>query len=546
MPGTPRLSAASLWPEARALIARVVEAASRDQFIDDCLDALVELFGADRGVVLLTDRAGATAVINARGKGRALSAYEREEISRTIVEDARRRGGPMLWEPPPQGPPASATALGIFSALVAPLRVPARSAATAAASGAGFASSGAGGAAALEELGVIYLDFRDPRLALGAAHVEFLAAAADLISVVLDGEQRAARAHEDLRAALAAAGEPPPPGLDELLRPPSMAAVRAELDTCLHSDLPILMLGETGTGKTLLARAIATTTGRVPVVRATLGSSDDLNTITSELFGHERGAFSGALSRRTGLVEFADGGTLILDEMLNLPAHAQQLLLDFTQFGQFRPLGWPKPEPKTSRVRLIAATNGDLPAAIAAGRFREDLYHRMAVVTLTLPPLRDRRDELPALAEGMLRRIDRTRSWRLDLDARRALISPRLAWPGNLRRLEAVLQRARLRALARDAAGEQIVAADLDLREPGAVEPPPGTAGTAAGGAPVELGAAWRTLVQTRGDLDARERALIEDALARHDGVVARAAQELGIPRTSLISRMQTLGVKPS
>ena len=259
----------------------------------------------------------------------------------------------------------------------------------------------------------------------------------------------------------------------------------------------------------------------------------------SELFGHERGSFSGALGRRTGLVEFADGGTLILDEVLNLPSHAQQLLLDFTQFGQFRPLGWPKPEPKTSRVRLIAATNGDLTAAIAAGRFRDDLYHRIAVVTLTLPALRDRRDDLPALAESALRRADRTRAWRLDLDARRAVLSPRLQWPGNLRRLEAVVQRARLRALARDPGTEVIAVGDLDLREPG------GASGEARP-EPLELGAAWRALGLARADLDARERTLIEDALARHDGVVARAAQELGVARTSLVSRIQTLGVKTS
>ncbi|HVV84723.1 MAG TPA: sigma 54-interacting transcriptional regulator, partial [Kofleriaceae bacterium] len=483
-----RLTSTSLWPEARALIARVVDAASRDQFVDDCLDALVELFGADRGVVLLADGAGASLAINARGQGRALSAYEREEISRTIVDDARRHGAPLLWEPPYHGPPPSAAALGIWAALVAPLRVPARSA-------------GAGP----REVGVIYLDFRDPRHVPGATDLEFLGAAADLISVVLDGAERAARAQEDLRAALAGADRGPPPSLDELLRPPSMAAIRAELDTCLHSDLPILMLGESGTGKTLLAGAIAAATGRTPVVRATLGSSDDLNTITSELFGHERGAFSGALGRRTGLVEFADGGTLILDEVLNLPAHAQQLLLDFTQFGQFRPLGWPKPEPKTSRVRLIAATNGDLPAAIAAGRFRDDLYHRLAMVTVTLPPLRARRDDLPALAESLLRRADRARAWRLDLDARRALLSPRLAWPGNLRRLEAVVQRARLRALARDPSAEVIALGDLDLREPGVP-----AAGAPASPEVVELGAAWRALVGARGELDARERALLE------------------------------------
>jgi len=100
----------------------------------------------------------------------------------------------------------------------------------------------------------------------------------------------------------------------------------------------------------LLAHSIAETSGKRPIVRATLGGSDDLNTITSELFGHERGSFSGATGRRVGLVEFANGGTLILDELLNLPPHAQKLLLDFTQFGTYRPLGYDRAEPKRARA----------------------------------------------------------------------------------------------------------------------------------------------------------------------------------------------------
>src|SRR5687767_14987062 len=147
-----------------------------------------------------------------------------------------------------------------------------------------------------------------------------------------------------------------------------MESIRRELQSAIHGESTILILGESGTGKTLLAHAIAEASGRLPVVRAVLGSSDDLNTITSELFGHERGAFSGALTRRTGLFELAHGGTLILDELLNLPPPAQQLLLDFCQFGTYRPLGYDRREPKRAEVRIIACTNGDIERALAEGR----------------------------------------------------------------------------------------------------------------------------------------------------------------------------------
>ena len=159
-------------------------------------------------------------------------------------------------------------------------------------------------------------------------------------------------------------------------------SLRAELAMAVGSELPVLMLGDSGVGKTLLARAIAEASGRLPMVRAMLGAADDLNTITSELFGHERGAFSGALATRTGLVGHADGGTLVLDEILNLPAHAQQLLLDFTQFGTYRPLGHAGAEPRHARTRIIAVTNGDLEAAVRRGAFREDLFYRLGAIVV--------------------------------------------------------------------------------------------------------------------------------------------------------------------
>jgi transcriptional regulator with GAF, ATPase, and Fis domain len=524
-----------MWAYAQKLVERMMTAVDQDTFLDDSLDLLVELFGADRGLILLSDSSGASLAVNARGRGRALSPLEREEISRTLVSQVQKSGRGVAWEPDIGGGGAGSASMrsfGIITALAAPLRPVALTA-------------GAGG-----ERGVIYLDFRDARREIGPAHLEFLETAASLVSIVLDQHQKLELTREDLRAALAhESGGARPPTLEDLLTPRSMDGVRAELDACLHSELPLLVLGESGTGKTLLARAVAAATGREPVVRATLGSSDDLNTITSELFGHERGAFSGALGKRVGLVEYADGGVLILDEVLNLPPHAQQLLLDFTQFGTFRPLGWSRAEPKRARVRLIAATNGDLPAAIAAGRFREDLYYRLSAVTLTLPPLRERRDEIPALAEGFLRRLDPTREWRLAPELRRALLAPELVWPGNMRQLEAMLTRARLRAVARDPQGATLDATHLDLREAApraGTSPPAASAPPATAPAVGDLGESWRRLQARRAALEEEERALLGDAMQKHAGVVARAAQELGLARTSLVSRLQTLKVRSS
>jgi len=163
--------------------------------------------------------------------------------------------------------------------------------------------------------------------------------------------------------------------LEELLAPESMTGIREELRAAIAGKASIMILGESGTGKTQLATAFARASKQEPIVRATLGMADDLNTITSELFGHERGSFSGAVSKRKGLVEYADGGTLILDEVLNLPGHAQQLLLDFTQFGSYRPLGYQGREPKTASIRIISVTNGDMQKAVSDRQFRQDLYY---------------------------------------------------------------------------------------------------------------------------------------------------------------------------
>ncbi|MCA9574649.1 MAG: sigma-54-dependent Fis family transcriptional regulator [Myxococcales bacterium] len=371
---------------------------------------------------------------------------------------------------------------------------------------------------------------------------EFLDTVGELIAGRLKQQERVEQIQEQLREERTTFVGASHMGLGELVDRPGMASIRADADAAVVGDAPVLILGESGTGKTRLANAIAEASGRVPIVRATLGASDDLNTITSELFGHVRGAFSGAVAARKGLVEYADGGTLILDEVLNLPPHAQQLLLDFTQFGTYRPLGYQAAEPKRARVRLLAATNGDIRRAIADTRFRQDLYFRLASIPITLPPLRDCRADIPTLASAYLARVDRHRAvWTLSDQAKAALMSTELEWEGNIRELEGLLQRAVHRARAEgDTAGTQMIQTrHLGLTMGTSPTPLP----PAATSKDISLSDRWRQLELDRDALDTRERDAITAAMTKSAGVVNRAARLLGVPRTSLLSRMKRLGI---
>jgi transcriptional regulator with GAF, ATPase, and Fis domain len=511
----------TMWRYLRRLLDRVFSVLESDAVMDDCLDILVDVLGADRGLILLTHADGTTVVVNARGQGKSLSPMEREEMSRTVIRQALESGQCVVWDPlSAASSSASVTMLGILAAMAAPLY----------------------GAGREQARGVLYVDFRDRRKFVSEQHVEFLMSAATLLGTVLEQHGRSQTVREHLRAAQAHCMEArTTPPLQDLLAPPSMKGIRSEIETAIGGDAPMLILGESGSGKTLLAQAIAEASGRRPIVRAVLGSSDDLNTITSELFGHERGSYSGATAKRVGLVEFADGGTLILDEILNLPPHAQQLLLDFTQFGTYRPLGYDRPEPKRAKVRIVAATNGDLQAAIRERRFRQDLYYRLAAVTIELPPLRERREDIPSIAESTLRRVDPARVWTFSVPLRRLLVSPALEWSGNVRQLERAVERARERAVARDPEATMLTPEHFEARD---VDHASLSAAASGPAAPPELGSAWQLLQAERSKIDEREQSVIRQALAKAGGVVAHAARELGIARTTLSSRIDALGIR--
>lgn len=507
------------WPRMRELVAAVVTGLHRGRFIEDTLEALcVQLGAASAWSTLETKGSGPlhrSRTASFQGVAPAVLAMHVTDVLTQVQTELRTVAGRV-----PYASQGSFIAVPLWSR----------------------PSSSSKGRTLV---GALYLEFGKDQ-GTQRAIVEFAETVGALLGGMIAQQALIEDTREDLRAERARDHNEHYLTLDDLLAPESMSQIADELRAALSGRASIMILGESGTGKTQLATAFARASNQEPIVRATLGMADDLNTITSELFGHERGSFSGAVSKRKGLVEYAEGGTLILDEVLNLPGHAQQLLLDFAQFGSYRPLGYQGREPKSATIRMISVTNGDMRKAIADKRFREDLYYRLATVPIVLPPLRERRWDIPDIAARYLKRTDRQTDWELDGGAVEALLSPRLEWKGNIRELESVLERARNRARTGGSEDPVVEAKHLDLGDnPVVVEsrPPSTPSGDDVGPNGVEE--RWQELSEERQRLDATEKAIIEEALSACDGIVARTARLLSVPRTGLISRMATLDIDP-
>jgi DNA-binding NtrC family response regulator len=325
---------------------------------------------------------------------------------------------------------------------------------------------------------------------------------------------RALRARERLEAENTALKEPAP--LRLIAGSAVMQPVLQLIERVGPSDANVLVTGENGSGKGTVALALHARSARAakPLIKVNAGGLSE-GVFESELFGHVRGAFTDAKADRVGRFEMADGGTLFLDEIANVPLSLQPKLLRVLETGEFERVG----SSMTRRVdvRVVSATNADLHQEVSSGRFRQDLLFRINTIEVRVPPLRERRDDIPPLAHHFLRQHAgryRKPTRGFNEAAMRSLVEH--PWPGNVRELDHAVERAVLMA-----AGTDIGAADLGLRVGGS-----------------EAAARLDDM-----SLEEVECHLIRKALARFDGNVSRAADALGLSRSALYRRLQRYGL---
>lgn len=322
-------------------------------------------------------------------------------------------------------------------------------------------------------------------------------------------------------------------------RSSAMQEVYKAIGLVAPQDLAALILGESGTGKELVARAVYQHSRRAagPFLAINCAAIPE-NLLESELFGHEKGAFTGADRRRIGKFEQCSGGTLFLDEIGDMTPLTQAKVLRVLQDGRFERVGGN--ETIRTDVRVIAATNRDLAHMVGAGEFRGDLYYRLGIVTITLPPLRERAEDLPLLVEHFLKRFSPELGreiYRIAPDALEVLC--RHPWPGNIRELQSVLKQALLRAQGPVLVADFLPASVREVEEPG-------------GSSPAHFD--WEGFLDDRlragsqdlyaESLSVMERSLLTRVLRHTEGNQVQAAKLLGITRGSLRTKIRTLGIQ--
>lgn len=318
---------------------------------------------------------------------------------------------------------------------------------------------------------------------------------------------------------------------------PAMTRLVEEVHKIRSSDVTVLVTGESGTGKELVARAIHALSSRRDKIFVPFNCTAVPKELSEGyLFGYRRGAFTGAVKDSAGVIRTAAGGTLFLDEIGDLPLDVQPKLLRFLQEGEIQPLG--EQRPIHVDVRIIAATNTDLEEMVAQGRFREDLYYRLNVIRLRVPPLRERRSEIPTIVNYYVNHYA-AKFGRRDIQIEPQAVDLLMVaeWPGNVRQLCNEIQR----VIARAEDGAVISPEQLspELRHMSAPTTPPGTVtqiGAGAGGASMTVPIQDVTLADALAEV---ERRMIAEALRKHKGNISRAARELGLTRRGLYLKLE-------
>ncbi len=479
------------------------------------LDSAIELAGAERGYLVLLDRDGRPRVRAGRGIDRAAVAHDDHALSRSIVSRVLGSGRPLSTMDAASDErlsgAASVHALSLRSVIAVPLRLRG------------------------EVRGAIYLEDRLRPFAFGEVELSLLGELSDLAGLALESaealraERRAARRESVLRARLARRVEAQAIELDSLKRASAqelggfagivaqsaaMRQVLALVRKVAPSDVPVLVRGESGTGKELVARALHGQSPRAsrPFVSENCGAIPE-TLLESTLFGHVRGAFTGADRKRQGLFEVADGGTLFLDEIGEMTAAMQARLLRVLQDGEVRPVGGERS--RQVDVRVVAATHRDLEAMVAEGSFRQDLYYRLAVVTVELPPLRQRPGDIPALVAHF---VDKHGDGQVQVDPRVLAAFGQHPWRGNVRELENEIRRALVLADGRIA---------LEHLSPGLL---------GDGNEPLDP-------LDLKAQINQLERRLIRQALDAACGNQTHAAKMLGVSRYGLQKMLRRLGL---
>jgi two-component system, NtrC family, nitrogen regulation response regulator NtrX len=308
---------------------------------------------------------------------------------------------------------------------------------------------------------------------------------------------------------------------------PAMTKLRAQIDRVAASETRVCILGETGTGKELVARAIHEKSPRHENAFITLNcAAVPAELIESELFGHEKGAFTGAAARHTGKFEQAEGGTLFLDEIGDMPLAMQAKLLRVLEEGEVERVGGDKPI--KVNVRVIVATHRNLEELVKKNEFRADLFHRVFVFPLTLPPLRERKEDFPALIAHFARQVAKQNGWKEKPFSEQAIAElRRYSWPGNVRELRNIVERLVLLSME-----DAVTDDDVRLALP--------AADLAATSTATEASAGQGTLEQRT---EAFEREVLLAEIRRHNFHMTNVARALGLERSHLYKKCQQLGI---